>query len=213
MSKRRISIVLGLSIILMALAAGVGYGFVHNELFVLGNSTVTFQNIQDKNELLIPSFISWIVIITTDVIVSWGLYKYFRSYNKRKAATVGGLRLVYTLILTLAVVQLFRSYFQKNADDVYQLIESFETIWFFGLIIFGAHLFYLGRTSCYQKVMPLWINGLLVIAGIGYCVLHIGKIWFVDSVWVEYTEIIMLVPMSLSEIVLAIWLLVKGGKS
>jgi hypothetical protein len=213
MFKRRISIIVGLSIILMALAAGVGYGFVHNELFVLGNSTLTFQNIQDKNELLILSFISWVVIIATDVIVSWGLYRYFRSYNKGKAFTVSGLRLIYTLILTLAVIQLFRSYFQKNAEDVYQLIESFETIWFFGLIIFGAHLYYLGRTSCCQKIMPLWINGLLVIAGIGYCVLHVGKIWFVDSVWVEYTEFIMVIPMSLSEIVLAIWLLVKGGKS
>ena len=212
MTTRKIAILIGTSIFIMAIAAGVGYGFIHNQLFSPNNPGLTFQNIAQNQNLLPLSVFAWLIIIITDLLVSWGLYKTLAPHNKSKAALVGVLRLVYTFILITAVIQLWRSYWQENVIDAYQLMESFETIWFYGLIIFGVHLYYLGKTSCYQKVMPLWINGLLVFSGIGYVVLDLGKLYFPGMEWVKYTEMVLVLPLSLSELSLAVWLLIKGGR-
>jgi len=212
MEMRKAAIYTGVSILTMAIAAGIAFGFVHSELFVEGNPELTFNNLNEKNNLIPFSVIGWLTIIITDFTVSWALFQFLKPFNNKKARIVGELRLVYTLILTIAVGQLFMSYFQNNAQQAYDLMESFQTTWNFGLIVFGAHLYYLGKTACYQNALPKWMNGLLVLGGIGYVLVSAGKVWFENHEWVTIAENILILPMAISELSMAIWLLVKGGK-
>lgn len=212
MSKRKAAIITGVSILIMAIAAGIGYGFIHSKIFIKGDVEHTFLALENNRHLLAISVIMWLIIITTDLIVSWSLFSYLKPSSLIKARMVGILRFVYTLFLMVAVMQLFQSYTLNEPQAVYDNMLSFEKIWYYGLIIFGAHLYYLGRTTCYSKLLPKFWSGLLVLAGLSYMVVSVGKIGFENSNWVIITEQVLTLPMALSEIGLAFWMLIKGGK-
>lgn len=64
-----------------------------------------------------------------------------------------------------------------------------------------------------HKKIPkiLWI--LTLIGSVSYILVHLIKIIFFNVEYVYYLEMILAIPMALGELGLAIWLIVKGGKS
>ena len=57
------------------------------------------------------------------------------------------------------------------------LLKAFDSIWAFGLIIFGGHLFVIGYLSFKANTIPKVISILLVIASIGYMLIHFYKVF------------------------------------
>lgn len=212
MSKRKISIITGVSILIMAIAAGIGYGFIHSQIFQKGNIGATFEAFQDNKHLFSVSIIAWVVIIITDLIVSWGLFAFVKPTDHIKAIIIGGLRIVYTCFLIFAVSLLFKAYSLSSPEAIYNHLLAFERVWHIGLIVFGVHLYYLGRTACYNKLLPKIWCGLLVLAGLSYVIVSVGKVWFESNYWVVITEQILTLPMAVSELGLAIWMIERGGK-
>jgi hypothetical protein len=92
-------------------------------------------------------------------------------------------------------------------------VESFETIWFFALIIFGFHLLALGILTHQSKNIHNFWGILLVFAAVCYAVIHSAKFLLPEfENQVAIAEMILSLPMAFGEVGFAFWLIIRGGK-
>lgn len=188
----------GFSLLLMAVVAAFSFGFVLSGIYEAGDVVKTSQNIESKASLYTLGNIGWVLILILDLIVSFGLYQIFKSKNNRLAAIAASLRIIYSAMLGLGIIALY----QEN-------IEAFMVNWELGLIVFGLHLVMLYvLNNHFGKLVPKWLGYLLLIAGLSYSFIHGVSLWmpqWMDSM--KTLESILVIPMSLSEILLAFWLI------
>ena len=200
----------GISILIMALAAGFSYGYIFQNIYTPDNIEETGKRLIEQNSIFKWGIIGWIVIIICDLIVSIGLANLF-SNSKAEWLKIGGLRILYTSFLICAVFFLIVASPENSSELIYKNLSTFEQIWSIGLIIFGFHLYYLGKITCKTKRLPMLLSGLLLIAGISYIMIHsLKNIKIPFSM--ELIEMTLAIPMTIAEIGLAIWLIVKGKK-
>ena len=209
-------LVAGISLIVMAVAAGFSYGFVQNQL-VSESAEVTMQNLIENKSLFLAGLAGWIVIFITDLIVSGALYIFFKTTSERISLITSFVRILYTLVLGVAIFQLFAIIPELSKTEavieINSYYSSFENIWSVGLIIFGLHLLGLGYLSIKSQNIPGFFGYLLYIAGISYVLIHTAKqfVLFSQPV-IDSAESILALPMALGEILLAIWFIYKGLK-
>ncbi|WP_002149769.1 DUF4386 domain-containing protein [Bacillus cereus] len=220
MNERKFALFAGASLLIMAFAAFFSYGFAHGNLVVQGDASATIHNIQTSNSLFKAEIFGWIIIFITDIIASWSLYFFLKPIHASLSLLAACLRLMYTAILGIAIFNLtFVLLLSKSTvanSEAYTMLflEAFEYIWSVGLIIFGLHLFVLGYVTFLSKQIPKFISVLLFIAAIGYIVIHVMNTMFsqYDAI-ISITQALFQLPMIAGELGLAIWLLLKGGKS
>jgi hypothetical protein len=212
--ERNMGLTAGLSIVVMAIAAGFAYGYVYSGLLEYSpGDLVAF--LRDNNPLYMAGLAGWGVIFVTDVVVSLSLFSFYKTTNPLISKLAAFLRLVYTAILGVAIFQLVAVlpllHQDNTAAEISQNLVRFEKIWSAGLVVFGLHLAGLGYLSLKSVNIPSILGYFLYIAGIAYTVIHGMKQTSVFSD--ELTgrlELILSVPMALGEILLALWLIYIG---
>lgn len=214
-SKRTIAIIIGLSLLLMAIIAGFSATTIGN-IFVVGNPAQTAFNLSANWGGFIGAIIGWVGIFILDILVSIGVIKYYKKERPKLSRASGILRLIYTLVLGGAIAQLFAVSLNSSALQIYNLISAFNSIWGWGLIVFGVHLILLGimyHNEGGRKWFNILIKALLIMAGVGYMLQYIGILVVANPiVFAATVESIFLVSMILGEVLFAIWMLIKGGK-
>lgn len=212
LNQRFNAVLSGVSIIVMAIAAGLAMGLVFAPVLKMDLESFTTHLPEFKSSLLYGS-VGWVVILICDLLATWGLFMYYYPKNNSKSLAMGAFRLIYSVILGVAIVQLIRALASSSVEESYSLIHSFEGIWQFGLIFFGVHLLYLARLVCEKRTIMRVFGGLLFIAGIGYFGSNIADLFIVDyEAMRPDVEAVFIIPMVFGEIGLAFWLLVKGGR-
>jgi len=195
----------GISLMIMAVAAGLAYGAIHGQLYFPGENAATEAAVQSNGNLLIIELGLWLVIVLTDIVVSVKLHVFFRSTVYRLSLVAAILRLIYSSILAAAVFFLVRS---LNPAEAYENFGRFEYIWSLGLIIFGVHLALLALLAFKSGFVPPFLSVLLIVAGPAYSVIHLlnmGGMKFQSMA--ALLEKIFSAPMALAEILLALWLI------
>jgi len=91
-------------------------------------------------------------------------------------------------------------------------LEAFELIWSIGLIIFGVHLLIVGWIAFQLNKIPKIIAILLVLAAIGYIIIHLCTTLLIQQSIITTLEFIFNLPMIIGELGFGLWLLFKGGK-
>jgi hypothetical protein len=174
----------------------------------------TLNNLQANSSQWHIEIIFWIVIIITDLLVSWGIFYYFRGDSLRVSAITAGLRVIYTLILAGAVSQLVAvslSVQGGNTQRIMLLLSRFDRFWSFGLILFGIHLVLLSIVSFRYENKIIGI--LLFVAGVSYFLIHTMKGLLPElSDFTTHLEVILTIPMTLGEMIFALWMIIRGGK-
>ena len=200
---RRWSIISGISLLIMTVAAGYAYGYVFSQVYEAGNVTTTLNNIQTNYVLYVTGIVAWGIILVLDLLISYGFYLYLKPIHNKLALTSGLLRLFYSFILGIAIVFLIR-------ND----IELFNRIWSLGLFIFGFHLTVTGIVVIRKTGLLRILGILLIIAGISYSIVE-GLYNFLPGLdsFTASLESILVIPMTIGELFFGIWLLVKGGKT
>jgi hypothetical protein len=212
--EKRSGLIAGISLIIMAIAAGFSYGYVHSTL-VSETPLLTVQKLAFHKWLFVSGLGGWAIIIITDLIVTFSLYRFFKSADAKVSVLTAAIRFIYTAILAVAVYQIVSIIFVekpiKSAAEINALFESFEQIWSFGLIIFGLHLIGLGFLSIKSIYIPKFLGYLLYLGGALYTTLSIVKqASLLDSELLVKIEGILALPMALGEMLLAIWLIIKS---
>lgn len=225
-NQRLSAIIAGISLLIMTLAAFFSYGYVHSSLVVSSDPVATFKNIQASRMLFQLEILGWIIIIITDILVSWGFYIFLKPINSKYSLLACLFRLIYTGILAIAVSFLVRvniivnaytsmntGALQQTPSQVMTSISAFESIWSIGLIIFGIHLVLIGFVALKAKYIPKFFSYLLIIAGLSYILLHILNGFFPHFETANtILETILSIPMFIGEIGFGIWLLFNGRK-
>ena len=230
-TKRQLAIIIGVSLLFMAIIAAFSFP-TFTSIFVLGNPVSTGANLAANSGKFIGSLFGWLGIIILDLLVSLGVYKYYRNdapetakkdkedrkFDQSKLAGLSGiLRLVYTLFLIAATSALVLAQTTGSVIQSYNFLNAFNSIWGWGLIVFGLHLIVLGLTYKNEggrKWLTILIKTLLILAGIGYMVQYIGILLVPNPVaFVATIESIFMIFMIVGEIGFALWMLLKGGKS
>ncbi|KAB1157794.1 DUF4386 domain-containing protein [Flavobacterium luteum] len=203
----------GYSLIIMAISAGFSLGFVFPKIFNERQLYIAQINIA-KNEFLYKwMLIGLVVVLLLDILVSYSLYKYFKSDNKKLALLSGILRMLYSLLFGIAILYLSKNITQYNNTIVIENYYLFQKIWSIGLIVFGIHLLLISVLMKLHKVIPRILWYLMIIAGMSYILIHLLKTVFPHLPELgNLLNLILGLPMALAELCLAIWLIVKGGK-
>ncbi|MGE7675260.1 DUF4386 domain-containing protein [Lysinibacillus sp. NPDC094403] len=224
-NRRKSALIGGTALIIMALAAFFSYGFVHENLVLHENASATFNNLKSSIRLFKAEIFGWIIILITDIIVTWAFYIFLEPINRSLALLAAWLRLTYTTILGIAILNLVFVLLLSNGTNnltfnIDQLqahtmlfLEAFETIWAIDLIIFGGHLLVISYIAFKSSEIPKVISILLLIAAIGYIIINLCITFFSQyDVIISILKLIFNVPMVLGELGFGIWLLIRGGK-
>lgn len=220
------AIIAGLSLLIMTIAAAFSYGYVHSSLIISGDPLTTLKNIQASRSLFELEILGWVVIIITDLLVSWSFYVFLKPIHREYSLLAGWLRLLYTTILATAVTHLvvasriireeatlFNGSLDTIASQVLLSVTSFESIWSLGLIIIGGHLMVVGWIALRARQIPNIIGILLIAAGFSYTLVHLlyGFLPQFDGV-TSILETILSIPMMVGELGFGLWLLIRGRK-
>lgn len=220
-AEKKHGIIAGISLIVMAIAAGFSFGFAHSRLVVAGAPETTLQNLITNKSLFFMELSGWSLIFITDIIVAVALYFFFLHASRQLSLITAFIRIVYSLILGMAIVQLFKIVpalslseplsDKLNASTIASYLQLFETFWSVGLIVFGLHLIGLGYLSVKSPLVPKPLAYLLYFGGISYTFLHSARqLSLFDTQTLASIETILAMPMALAEILLAFWLIYKG---
>jgi hypothetical protein len=210
MTNTRLNALLsGSLLMIMGTVAGYCIGALLPEFY---NSTAPelVDNLQDYKMVLLGI----IVTIVLDFIVSYTLYKFFEPVNKKLSQIAGIIRLVYSVIFSIAAIFLFQNLSVTNLTtaDVQRNFSLFQTVWISGLALFGFHVILLGVLSKMHKRVPKLLWMITLIAGASYTLISVLKLIYPASETIIQLEMILAIPMAIGELGLAIWFLVKGGR-
>lgn len=204
-------IVTGASLLLMAILASFSFVYVHGEIYSAEKAEVTMEQLRSQSELFKYGLLSWMLVFFLDLIVSVGLYKIYKKSNSKIAFISSVLRVLYTATLSVAVSFLSIPLFTDiSVMNVLMPFEKFETIWNLGLILFGFHLLFLSLITFLSKFTPRIITAFLLLGGLSYVYVHALKSFtLINDEFSVNIESILAVPMALSELLLAVWIIYK----
>ncbi|MBD2860662.1 DUF4386 domain-containing protein [Paenibacillus sp. IB182363] len=220
------AIVAGVSLFIMSIAAAFSYGYVHTSLIVNDDALMTLTNIQQSGSRFAFGILGWLVIILTDLLVSWAFYVYLKPIHHEYSLLAGWLRLIYTAILAIAVSHLvvagriaragtspFNESINGMASQSMLSIKAFESIWSLGLILFGLHLLAIGFIALSSRHIPKYVSIMIAIAGFSYVIVHVMDNFFPQLEPIASSlETLLSIPMIIGELGFGIWLLIKGRK-
>lgn len=225
-SQRRAAIIAGIAMLVMAGCAAFSVGFVNGSLIVKDDAGATANNILNSLALFRGGVFGWLVILVSDIIVSWALYCFLKQVDNGVALLGAWLRLIYCAILGAMILNLVyiplllsRSYASAVQPDqlnaqVMLFLNAFNSMWSLGLIVFGLHLLIIGRIVLKSGFIPKILGILLLIAALSYVIVHMLHGFFPRF---EQTTVILenvlSLPMALGELAFGIWLLIKGGRT
>lgn len=213
-SQRRAALWSGIALVLMALVAFFAQGYVYQSLVIENQAMMTYEHLLSHPTLFRFGIIGWGIIVMLDLIVAYGLYRFFKPFHVTFALLIGTLRAIYTLILAFAVLRLVEAdqllHTSASARQVYEMVTSFENIWSFGLIVFGLHLIAVGWIAMRIRLIPRMIGFLLLVAGFSYSLVHALYQFSTLESMTTSIELFLMLPMFIGELAFAVWLLVKG---
>ena len=213
-NQRRIAIITGISLVLMAIFGIFSLGYAYTQFDNPEQSEFLKDIILANMGLYQSMLIGILIIIILDFIVSYTLYKYFENDNKKMSLLSGIIRVIYTLIFVIATYYLTKN---SNTNEltnqkVISNYHKFQTIWNSGLVIFGFHIILIGWLMKLHNKIPKILWSITLLAGVSYMITSFLKVVSPDSEFVETLIMILALPMTIGELGLAIWLWIKGGK-
>ncbi len=145
-NQRRIAIITGTSLILMAIVAIFSIGYAFTQFDNPEQTEFLKDNILQNTGLYQSMLIGILIIIILDFIVSYTLDKYFEEDHQKMSLISGIIRAIYTMILVIATYYLTKNLTTNELTN--QIASSnyqqFQTIWNSGLVVFGFHIILIG---------------------------------------------------------------------
>lgn len=181
--KRKTAKVIGGSLLLMAVLAGIA-------MPALGTLTAS---------------LGLIGIFILDILVSFGIYNYHKNEKTKLARVTSIMRLIYTAIFGIGI-----GYHIMGNVPLFNQIWGIGLITF-GIHLITLGILYNNEGG--KKWINIIIKSLLIIAGIGYLIQYVGILFVANPLgYAKLIQSIFIIPMILGEITYAVWMLIKGGK-
>lgn len=215
---RRSGLVAGSALLLLAVLSAVGVLVAVEGLLTPGDAAQTAEDITASTTRFQLGIASLYVVVVLDVVVAWALFRFFAPANLGLSRLAAWMRVAYSVVFLIAISELaavpdmlsdpgHREVFgeqQLQAEAMLRL-EAFDHTYMAGLLLFGVHLALLGYLAYRSGYVPRIIGVLLVLAGAGYAFDTFSSVLATEPVVISTVTFV-------GELVLAIWLLVRGGR-
>jgi len=218
--NKRIARIAGIWYLILAIGAGYSWMYI-SKTFVINSAELTVQNILKTESQYITSIIFSIVGQIAFILLALTLYGLFKTVNQVQA------RLMLTLVFISVSVMFVNIIFQTSSIVLlnrtkyftaftYAQISDLSTM-FLHLNIIGVYivdifwglwLFPLAFLTYQSNLFPKIISIVLVISGIGYIVDSLS--FLMNQEIHEILRNYLSIPESLGEMVMLLWLLIKG---
>lgn len=219
-SPQRLARVTGILYLVLAVF-GMFSPMVLETFLIPGDAAATAENILNSQWLFGSSLVSWLVIVIADVAISITLYLLLEPVNRALSLIAAAFRLVYSAMLGVLLVNLYDAFSlltrvgqgtpqQQAVMQATAFLETFSTGFLLALVFFGIHLVMLGSLFYRSRYVPRAFGVLLVVAGIGYTVDSLAKIFVAD--YGGFATALFLASAVAGELGLTTWLLMKGVK-
>lgn len=204
----RSAVVAGISILIMAVAGGVAYSYAHPVLHIAHDAEATATAIAERPMLLRFTIMLWCVVAVLDLVVTLAIFRTYGRLASQPAHEAAWLRLLYSVILVVAVAHLVPLSLDGEVSTGLQRFEAFNRVWSGGLVVFGAHLIALAQLVRVAQLPYPPTASLLVLGGVGYIVLEGAEFFAVEHLAIpRIVEAALGVPMILGEMLFAMLLI------
>ena len=212
----------GVLLLVMAVGAGFAEGWVRGQLVAPGDAAATAANILASGRLYRLGLVGYLVAFLCDVPVAVLLYVLLRSVSRPLALVAAAFRLVYAafvganLVLYLGAHAFLSGAGYLGAFETPQLqalallcLDMHEQGFHLALVFFGVHLLLLAVLLLRSTSFPKVLGVLIALAGASYLIGNVSLFLApeVNAVLAPFLAL----PASF-ELVLALWLTVKGLK-
>jgi len=194
---------------------------------VQGDAATTASNFIANDLLLRISIVSWLVVLVADVVVAWALYIFLKPVNKSLSLLAAWFRLVFVAIFGVSLLNLFMVLQLSSGSDYLSVFRvgqlQAHMMLFLGAfdygveiswVFFGLHIFIIGYLIFKSSYIPRIFGILLIVASIGYQINSFANVLLPNVANYEATLFIVTVavPAIISELLLTLWLLLRGRK-
>lgn len=225
-TPRRAAVIAGIGYLTLFVLALFANFFVIEALVVPGDAAQTAANIAGDERLVRFGTLAFLGIFAIDVVVAWALYVVFAPVGRGLALLMAWFRLVYTMMLGVALVFLMgasRMVGNDGVGDVFEpaqvdtqvafLLDAFDIAWMIGLAVFGLHLVMIGYLIVRSRIAPVWLGWIVAVAGIAYVVDTSALVLLSDyDAAADVLLVMVAVPAVIAELGLTVWLLAKAGR-
>ena len=222
-TQRQASLVTGIAIVTMTIAAVIANDITIRSLIVQNNAPETLENILNSKTSYNLGVLSWLIVLVCDLFAAWGLYLFFKPVSKNLSLMAAWFRLTYVAMLAVSILNLIYVYLIINQLDptfvdptgqtgksILFYLNAFDAMWSAGLIVFGIHILLIGYLALKSAYIPKILGIFLIIAFGGYTIPKISNLIFPEYKDImRIVEAIFLIAM-LSEVALGMWLLIIG---
>jgi hypothetical protein len=218
-SSAREARIIGILLLVMAVAAGFAELGVRSALVVPGDSAQTAARLLAAPGRFLLGSCGYFVAFLLDVPVAILFFSLLKSTGTTYALVAASFRIVYAAIAAINLVNYLGALsvltagspeldVARRQDLALLRLEAYDHGFKLALFVFGVHLVLLGVLLFKSGLLPRILGALIVLAGCAY---------FVDSVTTFVSPALhsaiapyLAAPASL-EIVLALWLIFKGS--
>lgn len=216
---RDAAVIGGVGLLLMSVLAGLGNLVVLEGLVTEGDAARTAADITASAGMFRLGVACMLLVVVLDVVVAWALLQVFSPVDRSLSQLAAWFRLAYAAVFLAAIGQLavVPGLLQPDGhpsalgDDQLEAqallkIETFDSIWSAGLLLFGVHLLLIGYLAYRSVQVPTLVGVLVAVAGAGYvfdslvAVLHQGSAISISS------------ATFIGELLLALWLVARGRR-
>lgn len=223
--QRSYALAAGTSLLAMALVALFSYGYVHGSIVEQGDAVATYGNLVSLGERFKAGIVGWIVILVSDIVAAWALYRFFKPIHSALSLLCAWLRLVYAAILGIAIADLVWAMLLAGGSShaaslgaelsralAMLALDAFDAVWSIGLIVFGGHLLLVGLLALRSPGIPRAFGWLLLLGGAGYIAVHLNRAFWPEAERLaSLLDYAFIVPMTAGELGFGLWLLMRGG--
>lgn len=182
------------------------------------DASVTLNNIIENEMLFRFGILGFVIMVVMDLLLAWTLYLLLKPVDKNLSLLSSFFRLVnasifgialYNLISVIKVIKTPMLFGEELlAAQVHLMLDSFNTIWFVGLIFFGFHLILLGYLIYKSYYIHKLFGVLLVIAGGAYLVDSFANILLLNyNDYKDLFAMVVIIPAVIGELALTIRLI------
>ncbi|MCY3413015.1 MAG: DUF4386 domain-containing protein [Candidatus Heimdallarchaeota archaeon] len=200
LSPYRASRIVGISWVIMFIMAIPIVLLILEKMVVKGDEQASLANIIGKESILYMGIAGYMIILILDATIAIGLYSVLKYTNRTYAILVTVLRLIFVIITATSLLAL--GFLQIEFYTIGTLV---------GYIFLIPHLFFLGLLTYKAWYLPTGLGLFMILTSFSYIITMFGG-YFLSSQAFDALYPIAMIPASLGEISLGIYLILRASK-
>ncbi len=216
----------GLLYLIIAVFGAFSIGYVPSIIIEAGNAATTANNLLASKSLFNIGIFGDIVVLLVEVVLTAMLYVMFKPVNHTLSLIAAWSRLAMVLVMAINLmfnimpVVLLSGAEYLSAFEITQL-QSAALIFFdahaLGIYVwqlfFTVHLIALGTLIIKSDMLPRVLGWMIIVGSFGYFIQAMAKLMHIQIDAIAMIYVGLLVVVTIGELSIAFWLLIKGVKT